>query len=159
MLSRPQFIDDPISLDPVGVSLGHSSPVLAKYCTGALPAANVRSAGTNPGATEADDMADRAGQAAATLADAAGDAAERALDGAADAAEVAGDGAKKAALVAKARVNLGGVEVSQLGIGTWAWGDSLFWGYSEAMDKELQEARERMITMSEPFRTKAARLK
>lgn len=51
------------------------------------------------------------------------------------------DSVKQATLVARDRVSLGGVEVSPLGIGTWAWGDSAFWGYSEAMDKELQEAR------------------
>lgn len=43
------------------------------------------------------------------------------------------------ALAAKDRVSLGGVEVSPLGVGAWAWGDTVFWGYSEAMDKELQE--------------------
>lgn len=43
------------------------------------------------------------------------------------------------ALVAKDRVSLGGVEVSPLGIGAWSWGDTAFWGYSEAMDEELEE--------------------
>ncbi|CAM9634022.1 unnamed protein product, partial [Hapterophycus canaliculatus] len=46
---------------------------------------------------------------------------------------------KEVALAAKDRVSLGGVEVSPLGVGAWAWGDTVFWGYSEAMDKELQE--------------------
>lgn len=53
---------------------------------------------------------------------------------------VAAPGNPEIALAAKDRVNLGGVEVSPLGIGAWAWGDTAFWGYSEAMDKELQEA-------------------
>lgn len=63
------------------------------------------------------------------------------MNGVEDAANDAAEGVKKAVLVAKDRVSLGGVEVSPLGIGAWAWGDSAFWGYSEAMDKELQEAR------------------
>lgn len=49
--------------------------------------------------------------------------------------------AKDVVLGAKDRVSLGGVEVSPLGVGAWAWGDTMFWGYSEAMDKELQEVR------------------
>lgn len=49
-------------------------------------------------------------------------------------------------LVAGDRVSLGGVEVSPLGIGAWAWGDTAFWGYDEAMDKELQEASENLNT-------------
>ncbi|CAM9137303.1 unnamed protein product [Sphacelaria rigidula] len=49
------------------------------------------------------------------------------------------DGVKNVVLAANDRVSLGGVEVSPLGIGAWSWGDSVFWGYSEAMDKELQE--------------------
>lgn len=53
---------------------------------------------------------------------------------------MAAPGNSEMALAAKDRVNLGGVEVSPLGIGAWAWGDTAFWGYSEAMDKELQEA-------------------
>lgn len=44
------------------------------------------------------------------------------------------------ALAAQDRVDLGGVPVSPLGIGTWSWGDKLFWDYNESMDKELQEA-------------------
>ncbi|KAG5188352.1 aldo/keto reductase family protein [Tribonema minus] len=38
------------------------------------------------------------------------------------------------------RVDIGGVSVAPLGVGTWAWGDTLMWSYSEAMDNELQEA-------------------
>lgn len=52
---------------------------------------------------------------------------------------MAAEGTKDVVLAAKDRVSLGGVDVSPLGIGAWAWGDTMFWGYSEAMDKELQE--------------------
>jgi len=34
---------------------------------------------------------------------------------------------------------VGGQMVSHLGIGTWAWGDTLFWGYDKNSDKELEE--------------------
>lgn len=52
------------------------------------------------------------------------------------------EASQKSALapVARDRVSLGGVEVSPLGIGAWAWGDELFWEYSDSMDGDLQEA-------------------
>lgn len=78
----------------------------------------------------------RLGDDAATT---SGETAKTLVNGVEDAANDAAEGVKKAVLVAKDRVSLGGVEVSPLGIGAWAWGDSAFWGYSEAMDKELQE--------------------
>lgn len=31
-------------------------------------------------------------------------------------------------------------EVSPMGMGTWAWGNQLLWGYDESMDGELKEA-------------------
>lgn len=34
----------------------------------------------------------------------------------------------------------GGLEVSKIGVGTWAWGDKFYWKYSEDEDKELQKA-------------------
>lgn len=37
-------------------------------------------------------------------------------------------------------VKLGPLDVSPLGLGTWAWGNQLLWGYEEAMDGELQAA-------------------
>lgn len=37
------------------------------------------------------------------------------------------------------RVSVGGLSIAPLGIGTWAWGDNLFWQYSESMDSELQD--------------------
>lgn len=52
-------------------------------------------------------------------------------------------GKQELALVAKDRISLGGVDVSPLGIGAWSWGDEAFWGYSEAMDEELEEVRTR----------------
>lgn len=60
-------------------------------------------------------------------------------DGAGSTAKAAMGGAKGVVLAAKDRVSLGGVEVSPLGVGAWSWGDTMFWGYSESMDKELQE--------------------
>ncbi|CAM9803916.1 unnamed protein product [Discosporangium mesarthrocarpum] len=43
-------------------------------------------------------------------------------------------------LTAKSRVPLGGISISPMGVGTWAWGNKLVWGYNKAMDAELQEA-------------------
>eukprot|EP00873_Tetraselmis_striata_P044312 jgi/Tetstr1/464576/TSEL_009332.t1 len=36
-------------------------------------------------------------------------------------------------------VELGPLSVSPMGLGTWAWGNKLLWGYDEQMDEELQE--------------------
>lgn len=71
--------------------------------------------------------------------DAAGRVASAVKDGAESTTKAALDGAKGVVLAAKDRVSLGGVEVSPLGVGAWSWGDTMFWGYSESMDKELQE--------------------
>jgi pyridoxine 4-dehydrogenase len=35
-------------------------------------------------------------------------------------------------------VKVGPLTVSPMGIGTWAWGNQLLWGYEEQMDEELQ---------------------
>lgn len=35
-------------------------------------------------------------------------------------------------------VKIGQLTVSPMGIGTWAWGNQLLWGYQESMDDELQ---------------------
>eukprot|EP00667_Euglena_gracilis_P006845 EG_transcript_6896 len=42
----------------------------------------------------------------------------------------------------ESRVPLGktGLSIAPLGIGTWAWGNKLLWGYDEAADPSLQEA-------------------
>ncbi len=38
------------------------------------------------------------------------------------------------------------IELPTLGIGTWAWGDSLFWGYgSDYGEKEVRDAFETAI--------------
>jgi len=37
------------------------------------------------------------------------------------------------------RVLNGGVKISKLGIGTWAWGDKSYWNYDPSQDIELQE--------------------
>jgi pyridoxine 4-dehydrogenase len=37
------------------------------------------------------------------------------------------------------RVLNGGVKISKLGIGTWAWGDKRYWRYSSEQDLSLQE--------------------
>lgn len=84
-------------------------------------------------------MATRSDNVEAAAEDAAGSVASAVKEGAEDVAKAAIDGAKDVVLAAKDRVSLGGVEVSPLGVGAWAWGDTMFWGYSEAMDKELQE--------------------
>lgn len=36
-------------------------------------------------------------------------------------------------------LDLGGLRVSPLGLGTWAWGNQFLWGYDTSMDAELQE--------------------
>jgi hypothetical protein len=33
-----------------------------------------------------------------------------------------------------------GVDISPLGLGTWAWGNQFLWGYEEDQDEELQQA-------------------
>jgi predicted aldo/keto reductase-like oxidoreductase len=42
-------------------------------------------------------------------------------------------------LLPEDRVDMAGLSVSRLGIGTWAWGDTMVWQYSESMDAELQQ--------------------
>ncbi|XP_002984726.2 pyridoxal reductase, chloroplastic [Selaginella moellendorffii] len=37
------------------------------------------------------------------------------------------------------KVKLGPVKVSPMGLGTWAWGNTLLWGYNPSMDNELQQ--------------------
>ena len=34
----------------------------------------------------------------------------------------------------------GGLEVSPLGVGAWAWGDRLFWGYDDSQEAAAQQA-------------------
>lgn len=34
---------------------------------------------------------------------------------------------------------MGPLTVSPMGVGTWAWGNQLLWGYQESIDDELQE--------------------
>jgi pyridoxine 4-dehydrogenase len=38
----------------------------------------------------------------------------------------------------RVQVKVGPLTVSPMGIGTWAWGNQLLWGYEEEMDEELQ---------------------
>mmetsp|Transcript_68 Transcript_68/g.166 ORF Transcript_68/g.166 Transcript_68/m.166 type:complete len:237 (-) Transcript_68:1624-2334(-) len=63
---------------------------------------------------------------------AASDAKDAATDAVKDAAKGMGLGPDTTAL--------GSLTVSSLGIGTWAWGDRLFWGYKPEQDKALQAA-------------------
>eukprot|EP00752_Nemacystus_decipiens_P011128 g9888.t1 len=107
------------------------------------PAGSTLTSGTPAGSTRATSRPPRqllrsesVGAAAEDAADGVGTAAEDAVGRVASAVK---DGAESAALAARDRVSLGGVEVSPLGVGAWAWGDTMFWGYSESMDKELQE--------------------
>mmetsp|Transcript_14361 Transcript_14361/g.35020 ORF Transcript_14361/g.35020 Transcript_14361/m.35020 type:complete len:455 (+) Transcript_14361:65-1429(+) len=44
------------------------------------------------------------------------------------------------------RVKLGDLSVSEMGIGTWAWGNQLLWGYNEEMDAELEEVFELCVS-------------
>ena len=37
------------------------------------------------------------------------------------------------------KVKFGELEVSEMGIGTWSWGNQLLWGYDESMDPEIQQ--------------------
>ena len=34
---------------------------------------------------------------------------------------------------------IGPLKVSPMGLGTWAWGNQLLWGYDKSMDQELQQ--------------------
>ena len=36
------------------------------------------------------------------------------------------------------KLKVGPLSVSPMGLGTWAWGNQLLWGYQESMDAELQ---------------------
>ena len=36
-------------------------------------------------------------------------------------------------------LQFGELEVSEMGIGTWSWGNQLLWGYDESMDQEIQQ--------------------
>eukprot|EP00270_Netrium_digitus_P002614 TRINITY_DN1296_c0_g1_i2.p1 TRINITY_DN1296_c0_g1~~TRINITY_DN1296_c0_g1_i2.p1 ORF type:complete len:443 (+),score=86.93 TRINITY_DN1296_c0_g1_i2:3-1331(+) len=36
------------------------------------------------------------------------------------------------------KVRMGPLQVAPMGMGTWAWGNKLLWGYTEAMDADLQ---------------------
>lgn len=42
--------------------------------------------------------------------------------------------------VASQNQQFGSLKVSQIGLGTWSWGNKVLWGYDESMDEELQEA-------------------
>lgn len=42
---------------------------------------------------------------------------------------------------------VGPLEVSTLGLGTWAWGNRLLWGYDESMDGELQQVVHMLLYM------------
>ncbi|CAM9913372.1 unnamed protein product [Ectocarpus fasciculatus] len=49
-------------------------------------------------------------------------------------------------LTPKSRVKLGDMSVSPMGLGTWAWGNKVVWGYEDGMDVELQEAFNLCVT-------------
>ncbi|GJP34307.1 hypothetical protein CLOM_g18750 [Closterium sp. NIES-68] len=44
------------------------------------------------------------------------------------------------------RVRLGPFTVSPMGLGTWAWGNKFLWGYEEAMDEELKEVFDLVVS-------------
>ena len=39
----------------------------------------------------------------------------------------------------KDQKQIGPLKVSPMGLGTWAWGNQLLWGYDKSMDPELQQ--------------------
>ena len=39
----------------------------------------------------------------------------------------------------KEQKQIGPLKVSPMGLGTWAWGNQLLWGYDKSMDPELQQ--------------------
>ena len=45
---------------------------------------------------------------------------------------------KKAAKSSEQK-QIGPLKVSPMGLGTWAWGNQLLWGYDKSMDQELQQ--------------------
>ena len=51
-------------------------------------------------------------------------------------------GARSAAASAASAASAGGkLALPSIGLGAWAWGDSLFWGYDQKKDGELQETK------------------
>jgi aryl-alcohol dehydrogenase-like predicted oxidoreductase len=55
---------------------------------------------------------------------------------------------------------LNGVAIAPLGIGTWAWGDQLFWGYGKEYDAAaLQEAFKTALELGIGFFDTAERLR
>jgi len=44
------------------------------------------------------------------------------------------------------QVKVGPLSVSPMGLGTWAWGNQLLWGYEESMDAELQQVFNLAVT-------------
>ncbi|CAM9880417.1 unnamed protein product [Scytosiphon promiscuus] len=55
-------------------------------------------------------------------------------------------GNQSGVLTPKSRVKLGDMSVSPMGLGTWAWGNKVVWGYDDSMDAELQEAFNLCVT-------------
>ena len=54
--------------------------------------------------------------------------------------------------MAAQQISLGNVSLPSIGIGTWAWGDSLFWGYgSDYGETEVQEAFEAAVAGGAAF--------
>lgn len=48
-------------------------------------------------------------------------------------------GATSPAVGRPKKVKFGALEVSEMGIGTWSWGNQLLWGYDPSMDPEIQQ--------------------
>ena len=46
---------------------------------------------------------------------------------------------EKAAVKNSELKQIGPLKVSPMGLGTWAWGNQLLWGYDKSMDEELQQ--------------------
>jgi aryl-alcohol dehydrogenase-like predicted oxidoreductase len=49
------------------------------------------------------------------------------------------------------KVSFGELEISEMGIGTWSWGNQLLWGYEESMDPEIQEVFDLCVSRGVTF--------
>lgn len=49
------------------------------------------------------------------------------------------------------KIPFGDLEISEMGIGTWSWGNQLLWGYDESMDPEIQEVFDLCVSRGVSF--------
>eukprot|EP00897_Mesotaenium_endlicherianum_P008951 jgi/Mesen1/8084/ME000434S07327 len=53
---------------------------------------------------------------------------------------------EKPAFAPRDKRMIGGMDVSPMGLGTWAWGNKLLWGYNTSMDPELQRVFDLVVS-------------